>query len=250
VTLRAQSETLGFVFVFALITLTVGTVYALGVPALQGAQADERDNNMERAFEVLDDNIEDVARNGAPSRATEIKLAGGSISIVGETTVSVSVTDTTDSSINDTFSMTTRRISYNSGDGTTVSYSNGAIIRSDDGNAVMRSDPNWIVDDDRTVIPLIVVFGESERDSLGGETTILILTDRSSQGLAGQFDTGNEAEVNVTVESSNAAAWAAFLEREGMDPVDADPTDGNVTYQFRTDTLHVSRTSLGTTLSE
>lgn len=250
--LRAQSETLGFIFVFALITLTVGTVYALGVPALQSAQDAERDNNMERAFEVLDDNIDDVARRDAPSRATEIKLAGGSISIIGDTTVRITATNTDDPSQNETFSMTARRISYNSGDGTTVSYANGAIIRSDDGNSVMRSGPDWIVADDRTVIPFIVTYSAEDRDSLGGRSTILILTERRSQGLAGQFDTGasSEAEVNVTVESPNAAAWGRYLEREGMSPVDPDPADGNVTYQFTTDTLYVSRTTLATTLSE
>lgn len=250
--IRAQSETLGFVFVFALITLTVGTVYALGVPALQNAQDAERDSNMVRAFEVLDDNIDDVARKGAPSRATEIKLAGGSITVVEETTVTITATNTSNASINQTYSMTTRQISYESGDGTAVSYSNGAIVRSDDGNAVMRSEPDWLVSDDRTVIPFIVAFSPSGPDSLGGERTILVLTERRSQGIAGQFDpgSGHETNVTVTVESSNADAWGRYLQRQDMAPIDDDPADGNVTYNFTTDSLSVSRTTLRTTLSD
>lgn len=249
---RAQSETLGFVFVFALITLTVGTVYALGVPAIQDAQNDERDNNMMRAFEVLDDNIDDVVRKGAPSRATEIKLAGGSISVVGETTVTVTATNTSEPTDNATYSMTTRRISYDSGDGTVVSYSNGAIIRSDDGNAVMRSDPDWLIAEDQTVMPFIVTFSTTDLDSLGGERTILLLTERRSQGMAGQFDTGpsHEANVTVTVESSNAGAWARYLDEQGMEPIDQDPSDGSVTYNYTTNSLSVSRTTLKTTLSD
>ncbi|MFC7136780.1 hypothetical protein ACFQRB_10335 [Halobaculum litoreum] len=73
---RAQSDAIGFVLVFSLIVLTVGTVYAAGYPALQDLRSDEQLENMERAFEVLDDNVDDMAREGAPSRATEIKLNG------------------------------------------------------------------------------------------------------------------------------------------------------------------------------
>lgn len=251
-TARAQSETLGFVFVFALITLTVGAVYALGVPAIQDAQNAERDNNMVRAFEVLDDNVDDVARKGAPSRATEIKLAGGSVAIVGETTVTVRATNTSDPADNATYSMTTRRISYDSGDGTVVSYSNGAIVRSDDGNAVMRSDPDWLISENQSVIPFIVAFSATDVDSLGGDRTILLLTERRSQGMAGQFETapGHEANVTVTVESSNAEAWERYLDEQGMDPIDADPADGDVTYNYTTKSLSVSRTTLETTLSD
>lgn len=248
---RAQSETLGFVFVFALITLTVGSVYALGMPTLQTAQDAERTANMERAFEVLNDNVDDVVRKGAPSRATEIKLSGGSLSVTGETTITVAANDTGSPGRNATFSMTTRPISYSDGDGTTISYVAGAIVREDDGSAVMLSDPNWLVDDDRTVIPFVVTFPGTDRTSLGGRTTVLVLTEHRSSGLAGEFRTGpgSQAEVNVTVESPNAEAWGRFLEREGMTQVGDGPGDGDVTYRFTADALRVSRISIPTTLS-
>lgn len=248
---RAQSETLGFVFVFALITMTVGTVYALGVPGLQAVQEAERTNNMERAFEVLDDNVEDLVQNGAPSRATEVKLAGGSLSVDGQTTVRLNVTNTSEPLDNDTFSMTARPISYTEDDGTRISYSTGAILRSDDRSAIMLSRPNWLVDDRRTVIPFIVTFPTGSRTALGGERTVLILTERRSSGLAGAFTTGpgSQAEVNVTVESPNAAAWSRFLDRQGMTAIDGDGSDGTVTYQFTTDALYVPRTSIATRLS-
>lgn len=248
---RAQSETLGFVFVFALITMTVGSVYALGVPSLQAVQDAERTNNMERAFEVLDDNIEDIVRHDAPSRATEVKLAGGSLSTAGSTQITLDVTNTTDPGDNASFSMTTRPISYSDGDGTTVAYSDGAIVRSDDGAAVMNSDPDWLIDDRRAVIPFLSVYSPTNRTSIGGRTTVLVLTERRSNTLGGQFRTapGSQARVNVTVESPHAEAWGRYFEREGMTKIDGDATDGNVTYKFTTDTVYVPRVSIAVSLS-
>jgi len=62
---------MGFVFAFALVTASVGVVYTTGIGGLEDARENEQVTNAVRAFDVLHDNIEDVTREDAPSRATE-----------------------------------------------------------------------------------------------------------------------------------------------------------------------------------
>lgn len=243
---RAQSDAIGFVLVFSIIVLTVGTVYATGFGALQDLRAGEEMDNMERAFDVLDDNVDEMARDGAPSRATEIKLSGGTLSVDGSTTVTVRAVNTSDPADNATVSATTRPVAYTRGD-TSVALSFGAVLRSDGDAAVMRSGPGWIVDDDRALLPLVVTTRTGDRTALGGSSTVLLAGSVSSRTLAADLAAGpgSDVRVNVTVSSPRAAAWRRHLESVGMDAVDADAGDGEITYQFVVDRLTVTRTALG-----
>lgn len=236
---RAQTETLGFIFVFSLIVMTIGAVYAVGFPAMQDARDAEQTSNMERAFEVLDDNFDDIVYHGAPSRATEIKLSGGQLSVTDTTTIDVYVENTSNASRNTSFSASTRPIVY-SADETEFALAFGAIIRSDRGNAVVRSRPNWIVDERRTVIPFLLTVQGGGQTSIGGSGTMLVVGRGRPPGITGSFEpNGSDARANVTVtiSSERADAWGRYMDSRGMTPVDDDPADGNVSYQFETDSI-------------
>lgn len=235
---RAQTETLGFIFVFSLIIMTIGAVYAVGFPAMQDARDAEQTSNMERAFEVLDDNLDDIVHHGVPSRATEIKLSGGKLSVTETTTIDIYVENTTNTSRNTSYSASTRPITYTNDD-TTFALAFGSILRSDRGNAVMRSDPNWIVADDGTVIPLVVTVQGDGKTSIGGSGTMLVVGEGRPPGVAGPFEPNGTARANVTVtiSSERADAWGRYMEDQGMTAIDEDPSDGEVSYWFETDSL-------------
>lgn len=241
---RAQSEVLGFIFVFSLLVLTTGLVFALGLPTVENARDAERVTNVERAFEVLDNNVDDMMRRNVPSRATEVKLAGGMLSIQESTTVRIHAEKKGNSSMNETFSGTTRPIVY-SDDDTEIALSFGAVLRSDDGSSVMLSDPDWLVDD-RAVVPYALLTRGDGTTIVAGETTVLVVGETKSRGVAGSFTTDDDTPVivNVTVESSRADAWDRYMEEQGWEPIDDDPSDGNVTYQFEADELYVPRTTV------
>ncbi|MFC6988243.1 hypothetical protein ACFQJD_05030 [Haloplanus sp. GCM10025708] len=93
---RAVSDVVGFVLVFSLIITSVGVVTVFGISTLEDARTDERINNAERAFDVLADNFDDIARGGAPSRATEIKLAETSLTLAETVDLSVNASDEAD----------------------------------------------------------------------------------------------------------------------------------------------------------
>ena len=56
---RAVSDVLGYVLIFSLITSSVGVVYVAGYGSLDSLRNAERFNNAERAFDVLDSNLEE-----------------------------------------------------------------------------------------------------------------------------------------------------------------------------------------------
>ncbi|MFC7080622.1 DUF7289 family protein [Halorussus caseinilyticus] len=243
---RGVSETIGFVFVFALVTASIGVVYTTGIGGLEDAREDEQLTNAVRAFDVLADNVGDVTSEGAPSRATELKLSGASVGFGDPVGITVQVNDT-DSDANLTYTQTTRPLVYDAPAGQVV-YSAGATFRVDGGDAAMRSEPGLVVTDRQSVVPLVVTYPASDSGGVGGSSTVLVVAHRQSVELGGRFDTGpdpaDEARVNVTVNSPRAAAWGRYFESLGMSPPNsnpaaADPSDGEVTYQFFTDRLLV-----------
>lgn len=246
---RGVSETIGFVFVFALVTASVGVVYTTGIGGLADARDDEQLTNAVRAFDVLDDNVEDLTREGAPSRATELKLSEATLGFDDPVTVEVQVNHTV-TDANATYRANTRPLVYSGAAGKVV-FSAGATFRVDGDSAAMRNEPDLLVNERRSLVPLLVTYPRTGSGGVGGSSTVLLVAHRQSQQLDGEFDTGpdsaDEARVNVTVESPRAAAWGRYFEEQGMvpppsNPSLADPDDGNVTYQFRTDHLLVPET--------
>lgn len=242
---RGVSEVLGFVLVFALITGTIGVIYATGFGGLQGVQDAEKVNNVERAFDVLADNLEDLHRTAAPSRATEMNLAGGSLGTGASVEIQVRAENPSDSSENVTYNVTLEPIVYEDETGTSLVYVDGAVLRSEPGGAVMLSKPSWVIGPNRSVIQFIDTSGSG--GSVGGQGTVLIVAERDGRRhLHGPFALGDGStmDVNVTVTSPRVDAWGRFFEDEGFKFEETDPTNDSVTYSFQTERLYVPRTGI------
>jgi len=242
---RGQSETVGFVLVFALIVSSTGVVYVTGFESLDSARTAEETNNMERAFDVLDENLRDLSRRGAPSRATEIRLGNGDLSVGDSTTITINATYVANGTRAGNVSVGVRPIVYRL-DRTEVVYTSGAIIRREGNAPVVRSRPRWVVTDDVIAIPLVVtVPDQSGRTTAAGDATILVRSERTGRSLPTQVDpAGSAVNVTVIVESTRAAAWGRILDEYGFTPIDGDPSDGTVTYSTETDELQVSQTNV------
>ncbi|WP_248897568.1 DUF7289 family protein [Haloplanus halobius] len=225
---RAQSETVGFVLVFALIAVSTGVVYVAGTSSLDDARTAEELNNMERAFDVLAENIGEVSRDRAPSRTTELRLGNGDI----ELGAPVNITVTTNVSAIPV-TIHTRPIVYRLDD-TEIVYTSGAVLRSDRGATAIRSEPDWVVSERQTILPLTDVDATG-RAAMGGDTTVLVRARQKNPPNSRSFAT-NESAVNVTVtiDSPRSGAWRRLLESRGFS---CDPPGVNCT--FTTDELHV-----------
>lgn len=242
---RAVSEVLGFVFAFALVTATVASVYTLGIGGLQDAQRAEQVNNAERAFDVLADNMRDVHRKGAPSRATEISLGGAAVSIGEPITVTVEAENASEPADNVTVRMRPRPIVYSGVADSTIVYVAGAVIRTDGNASVMRSGPGVVASERAVVVPFVHTYPASETRSRAGESTVQVVGRLQRSDVAGQFQAGpgHDVNVTVTVESPRAEVWGHYFEQQGFEAVPS-PTAGEVAYRYETDRVYVPRTRI------
>lgn len=239
-----MSETLGYVLVFALVIGTVGVVYASGISGIQNAQQEEKLRNVERAFEVLADNTKDLHERGVPSRATEVKLRGGSLELDDTVSVTVHAEADSDPANNATYTASVQPIAYREDGRSLVTYSTGAVFRQGSSGAALVVEPEWVIERNRSTIPLVSTYGEG--GGISGDGAVLIVKEARSRSLQAPFVVGNgdTARVNVTVTSPRVGSWKRFFEDEGFDPVDPNVDHDNVTYQFRTDRLYVSKTDV------
>lgn len=209
---RAASEALGFVVLFGVILTSVAIMYAVGFGGLQDARDYERVNNAERAFDVLADNVEDVLRRGAPSRATEFKLADADLRMGDPVVVNGSVEHVsgTPSGESDFTIPTTeiRPIRYDANTGETIVYVGGAVVRGGADGAAMVREPGYLLTDERTILPIVETDSRDDT-SVSGSTTVLVRTDRSDARLIGSRSVGRW-NVTLTLNGTDRARIDAF----------------------------------------
>ncbi|MGM0398186.1 MAG: DUF7289 family protein, partial [Halobacteriota archaeon] len=171
---RGVSDVLGYALVFALIVSMVGLVYTMGVGGLNDVRETEKLSNAERAFDVLDANVDDLTRGTAQSRGTEIKLQDGTLGFGDPVSLNVTVED------EGSYEASVRPIYFaGSRDGSRIVAANGAIFRQDGDGAVMRSEPNFVFDE-KTVVPMVVTrTRDSGRAGSGRVLVRTVVADRS-----------------------------------------------------------------------
>lgn len=218
---RGVSNVVGYVLIFSLVTITIGTVFAVGITGLEDRQAAERVANVERAFDVFDDNVRDVQRYGDPSRSTEIRLSGGTISLTEPT--AVELRNASGGLVGR--SLDSRSLTYTSGD-TTIAYENGAWFRGDGTGAVMRSEPRFVAADGRTTLPIVRLYPLGE-ETVEQEGTVQIVVERSSRPqLVETADaSADDGPFDLWIESPYAEAWERYFVRTDGFSVNASLTD-------------------------
>lgn len=234
---RAVSDVVGYVLVFALVTATIGTVFAVGFVGVEERQNAERVANVERAFDVLDDNVRDLQRYEDPSRATEIRLSGGTLSLEAETTMTLEYENSSgvfeygNSPIPGSMSTLT----YTNGD-TTLAYEGGAWFRVDGDRATMRSPPRFVSNDNQTVLPVVRLLRESGAEPIRADGTVQVSTaTRGSRTLQyPEPEPGDVDAIRLRIESPYADAWADHFDDTDEFAVSR-PSDGEVVLTLEED---------------
>ena len=250
---RAVSEVVGFILVFAIVLGTVTLVYGGGFAELQDTRVHEQNTNAERAFDVLANNLEEIGRDNAPSRATEVKLSQSGVRVDDNSDRRLEITANSSTGV-----AQPRPIVYDSGDGTQILYENGAVIRQERGGAVMVREPDFVFDEDRTVVRYLEPRGGEQ--SVTGSTTVLVRAERSHSRLllSETNETGVDVELDFTTSTRRGDVWEDYLEQELRDVAGADPCEQLavegadavvVNCEFETDAIHVARTRLVITLA-
>lgn len=203
---RGQSEVIGFVLVFSLIVTAVAVVSVAAYPGLEDARTHAKVTNAERGFEVLADNVDDLVRDEASSRATELEVADGTLTTRGTTRINVSANGTSKE-------YTLRPIVYAAPQtDTQIVYVNGAVIRADAEGVTMVREPRATFGENHIVVPIVRTNVVGDR-SVGGTTTVLAETKRTGATLGPVDADGGDLTIRVT--SPRADAWGRYFQENG-----------------------------------
>lgn len=219
---RALSETVGYVLVFALVVSTVGMITVGGFDSLENRQSIEQVANVERAFDVLSDNVDDVLRHGDRSRATEVRIADGELRIDEPVTVTVGAYDDSTGFAETNETLTVHPIVYEVDDRQVI-YGLGAIFRSDGEASAMTHPPSFVEDDGTVSMALLDTRAAPGREIAVGPTTALVVADASTAALPTSSihePNGDHDDLAVRIESSRPAMWAEPFERSGFEPIE------------------------------
>jgi len=245
---RGVSETVGFVLVFALITTTIAVTFTVGLGGLEDAQLAERDNNVERAFDVLHDNLNDISRDGVPSRATELRLGGGELVFERESEFRINGTSLERPIIE------SGSVTYRGAGDTRIVYENGAVFRMQGNNGVMINEPDLLVGD--TLVYTLHGLGGPFQFTQG-ERTVLVVGEQSRRGVVID-DRAADQELTLEIDSAQASVWRRHYEtlEERHDHITVVPdeeTDADLVVTFDADHFDravVHRTTTRVTFSD
>jgi hypothetical protein len=238
---RAVSEVVGFVFVFSIVILSIVLVSVTGYAGLEQSREAERVNNAERGLDLLADNVDDVTRGGVPSRSTELRVAGGDVTLGDPVVVSVSghpVDDPSTTTVDAQYEI--RPIVYDDGDGTQLAYTLGAVTRTDPGGSVLLREPDLVVSGNETV--LVVARPEPvDTVGVGGATNVHLRVTGDDPVLAVAEPAPHVLTISVT--SPDVEAWRRYFAdlAAADDAVSCLPPSGDtVTCTVTTDRTYVT----------
>lgn len=235
----AVSEIVGMVMILSITILAIGLIMLFGVPMIESGKNRAKMDVVENSFLSLQNDIEEVVRGPiwivappnvkeeklvGPSRETEFKLMGGTLSVLPNRTLSnktivscVPVNCSTNGS-NFTIVIPKSDITYVVDNHEIMAYENGAIIRQyDDGEPLMVSDPLISIysnGSNGTVISIHAISINGTLSSIGGDGNAWMETriDNYSQIVESSVNIPNVNQVNISIHSIYPEVWRKFFD--------------------------------------
>jgi len=223
---RGVSEVISFALVFSLIAATVALVYVSGIGGLENTRSSEQVNNAERAFDVLADNIGDIHRQAAPSRATEIKVSDAQMEFGDPVRVNVTIRNKMGGNVS---VIEYQPIVYSADGGTDLLYSNGALFREDPSGAVMDKNPPFLLtydadNDEKTLILPVIETRNAGVESTGSQRTVLVRTLLATREVTIAEDDPESIRFNTTGDDANEFRINPDFDGDGTNEIsDLDP---------------------------
>lgn len=242
---RGVSETLGYILVFSLVITTITTATVFGFGGLEDRQAAEEVRNVERAFDVLADNFGDIGRYEDPSRATEIRLASGTIAVGDPVTITIGQNSTTPGEDfvvdpNNVTNVTFQPLVFRS-DGGSVVYEGGVVFRADGDRTITRSSLPFVVGEKSALVPTVATKQGGSTTGVGGERTVLVVGELRPNTRTLHNRTVEGDDLRVRIESPRADGWDRRLREAGYQNVSYDAANDTVTADLAVDrdgTIH------------
>lgn len=249
---RAVSDLIGFVVVFSLIVSTVAVVSVVGMDSLERTRDAEAVNNAERAFEVLANNMEDIHRRGAPSRATEISLADASVYLANETLIEVRDRNTSasDPTFLENRVFQVRPIVYDNGD-TRLVYAAGAVFREQPRGGTVVESWSPTLNQERTLIPVVNTGSATKTGQQVQSSTVLVRAKANRRVVPVADAVGTYDDVWINVTSPRRDLWLRMLDgHPELDCSVAGPERVECQLGYTPERIHVVETRIAIELKQ
>ncbi len=220
---RAASEVIGYVIIFGIVMLSIGMIYAVGLPVLQSSTDATQFKSIEQGFLILQTDLFKVALDQAPVRTTKLGTAeGGSLrSDPDACNLTIEITHS-GTRVNHTIAM--GNIEFNSRVGS-VACENGAVVVNYQAGAVMRSNPRMFNSTDQgDILFSLVKINDSFASRGGGIAQVTISNPRFNESVFNTPAVYQNGELRLKFDSVYSDAWERFI----IDEFDTtfDPTTG------------------------
>jgi len=220
---RAVSEVIGYVIIFGIVMLAIGTIYAVGFPLLQSSKDATQFQSIEQGFLILQTDLFKVALDQAPVRTTKLGTAeGGSLRSDPDAcnlTIEIIHSGTVD---NHTIVM--GNIEFNSRVGS-VACENGAVVVKYQSGSIMRSKPRMFNSTDQgDILFSLVKINDSFSSRGGGIAQVTISNPRFNESVFNTPAVYQNGKLRLKVDSVYSDAWERFISDEFN--IMFDPTTG------------------------
>jgi hypothetical protein len=206
---RGVSDVIGYVLIFALVTATIGVLYVTVYDSIESRGDLEEMRNVERAFDILAYNIDDVSSGQAPRRSTEFRLRNAQVYFDTNIEWTIDIVNRNSGAV-ETFRLNVSPLSYETESGAKATYANGAVIRTaETGESVMFSNPEWRVWNDNAFIPYVLTTPQGGATGISGETIILrtsSIVDQSTVRTTDRYD------IIIQATTPRADAWGTYCD--------------------------------------
>lgn len=202
---EAASEVIGFIYIFAIVILSMSTIFVMGYPMLQSSIDESIFESTSQSFIVLQSNMKMVGFDQVPVKTMKIQLNGATLSVTRNSNITIEYDGGTP------LYYTTGEIEYQKND-KFLTYENGGVWKRYPDGSIMVSGPRIYTDVDKntgtsyTTIGIVSAHGES---SAGGKGMAILGMKYNESSINRTLIPVN---VTIRINSTYASDWKKFLE--------------------------------------
>ncbi|MCX9083880.1 MAG: hypothetical protein OIN87_03660 [Candidatus Methanoperedens sp.] len=220
---KAVSETVGYIFLVAIVLLGISILLVIAYPIQSDIQDTASMETQILALTALDGRVSNVAFGSSPSQVTKIDLGGGFMQAQNTSENWLNITMNTPGDIfNDQLGV----LEYNL-NGNKIAFENGGIFRMyPSGDTLMLSPPEFYTNDETLTFP---IFRVNSTGWAGGKGVISVLASTSSSPRTIYPNTSEDPmfknpiygkKIIVRLKSDYYQAWGSYIkERTGVVPL-------------------------------
>jgi hypothetical protein len=163
----AVSEVVDFVTILGILVFFIGIIGVAGYPMVKNAQDANNIENTKQSFIVLAANINKIVLGQTPSQSVELKMYGGTLSVNGSSTITITANDSSGNTISLVPTTQIRSIESTVGN-TVIAYEGtGVWAKYPNGNTLLVSKPLITNRSNVLVIPVAAMLGTSSTGGYG-----------------------------------------------------------------------------------